>query len=205
MTAPIIIATPHGIEAVEAVVQYGHSHDDARALREFMPSKFDPVGPLINYGEPFPPGTIVHFVDALGDEWHGRGGGVRRDGSGQEWDTPWDKLPERRFPMRVGTKVFPYIYTPFGPAPKPKPGQWLVRHHDNTVTIHDTDPRVEPTYPEWRINILGDVTDYAEFDNEASARQWLKNGDTLSHRPHYPVTIAGKPYTLVGEWVEVED
>src|SRR5690606_13000626 len=88
MTAPIIIATPHGIEAVEAVVQYGHSHDDARALREFMPSKFDPVGPLINYGEPFPPGTIVHFVDALGDEWHGRGGGVRRDGSGQEWDTP---------------------------------------------------------------------------------------------------------------------
>ena len=80
-----------------------------------------------------------------------------------------------------------------------------VRHIGGVTTYHDTDPRIEPTYPEWRINILGNVTDYAEFDNETSARQWLKKDDTLSRRPHYPVTLAGKSFTLVGEWVEVEE
>jgi hypothetical protein len=200
-----IIATPHGVEAVEAVVQYGHSHDDARALHEFMPTKFDAVGPMVNYGDPLPP-QKTKLVDATGGQWGVTyNDGVRLVGSGQEYDYDWTRIHKARFPMRFGSLDFP-TGTGVSILNPPRPGQWLVRHLDHQVTVHDTDPRIEPTW-EWRAggNVWGDPRGGRAMAAASYEAMVGRAPRRIQNRPTYPVTLAGKPYTLVGEWVEVED
>lgn len=165
-----IIATLHGFEAVEAVVQY--AEDGSRAL------------------------DVVKFI--MGGNWRTESANGP-DGDGVIWSSMFDEA---------------------------SPGQWLVRHLDGSITVHDTDPRIEPTekvhpvFPEgwhrfsechtmtWTVGKEPKDTRYCTRprDHEGSCGDWFHE-DTLPRKRQlsYPVTLAGKPFTLVGEWVEVAD
>lgn len=82
---------------------------------------------------------------------------------------------------------------------------WLVIHLDGERTFHDTDPRIEPTYPSGSWGVMRPGFEGVWVLDEDDARHLAQSlTNTLVHKPHYPITLDGKPYTLVGEWVEVE-
>lgn len=149
-----IIATPHSVEAVEAVVQYPESVDD---LTE---QEYDDLS--------------ESFMEFVGATWSIGGAGIGLGFDGES-----------------GTSIEVQL------------GQYLVKHLDNTVTVHDTDPRIEPTL-EWRTPAPIRGGHYYN-DEETVRRLAEKHGTPIEQEATYPVTLAGKPYTLVGEWVEVAE
>lgn len=144
----IWILTDHGVEQVEAVVQYAEDGSNVEAVNEFVAAT-----------RPFAPAYRARPIGAA------------------------SQIGE--MPVELG--------------------QWVVRRKSGAVTVHDTDPCIELTW-EWRVHMHGDPTDWLDRPDEQSARDELapEHGDTLAHRPTFTFTINGEPWTLVGDWEEVD-